>query len=207
MLLFDLDGTLIDSNGVWRDVDVAFLARRGLPWTEEYNQGVIHASLPAGARFTKEYCRLEESEEEIVAEWLDMVLKSYAEVIPLKPGVREYLTRCAASGERMAVYTSCDRRLCEAALRHHGIDSYFEAVFCASELGVEKRSPEGFRIAASRLGVRTEDCTFYDDSPLSCAAARKAGMRTVGVFDAMFAAYEAEMRRDCAGYITSFLEL
>ena len=50
-LLFDLDGTLIDSNHIWQQIDVEFLARRGIPWTETYNQGVIHATFPTAACF------------------------------------------------------------------------------------------------------------------------------------------------------------
>ncbi|MCD8161273.1 MAG: HAD family phosphatase [Clostridiales bacterium] len=206
MLLFDLDGTLIDSNKVWQEVDVRFLAKRGLPWSQAYHEGVVHASLPAGARFTKKFCHLEDSEEDIVAEWLAMVRQSYGEEIPLKPGVRAFLSRCAHRGERMAVYTSCARPLCEAALAHHSIDRCFEAVLYASELGVEKRAPEGFRMVAARLGVAPADCVFFDDSPMSCAGAREAGMVTVGVYDPMFAASEEEMRRSCHGYLRSFEE-
>ncbi|MCD7918825.1 MAG: HAD family phosphatase [Clostridiales bacterium] len=206
MLLFDLDGTLIDSNEVWREVDVRFLARRGLPWSREYHEGVVHASLSAGARFTREFCHLEDSEESIIAEWLSMVQQSYGEEIPLKPGVREFLSLCAHRGEQMAVYTSCARPLCEAVLCHHGIDRRFEAVLYASELGVEKRAPEGFRMAAARLGAAPADCIFFDDSPLSCAGALEAGMVTVGVYDPMFASSEAEMRRCCHGYLRSFTE-
>ena len=54
MLLFDMDGTLIDSNGVWKDVDRTFLARRGLPYTHAYYEGVAHTILPLAAKFTKE---------------------------------------------------------------------------------------------------------------------------------------------------------
>ncbi|MCD8368328.1 MAG: HAD family phosphatase [Clostridiales bacterium] len=206
MLLFDLDGTLIDSNEVWREVDVSFLAKRGLPWSREYHEGVVHASLPAGAKFTREFCHLEDSEESIIAEWLAMVQQSYGEEIPLKPGARDFLSLCADRGERMAIYTSCARPLCEAALRHHGIDRYFETVLYASELGVEKRSPDGFHMAAARLGVAPADCVFFDDSPLSCAGALEAGMVTVGVYDPMFASGEAELRRCCHGYLRSFTE-
>ena len=46
MLIFDMDGTLIDSNGIWRDVDTAFLAKRGLPYTREYYEGVAHTVFP-----------------------------------------------------------------------------------------------------------------------------------------------------------------
>ena len=70
MLLFDMDGTLIDSNGVWKDVDREFLARRGLPYTHEYYEGVAHTIPPLAAKFTKAYYYLEESCEEIIAEWM-----------------------------------------------------------------------------------------------------------------------------------------
>ena len=61
MLLFDMDGTLIDSNGVWKNVDREFLARRGIAYTHAYYEGVAHTILPLAAKFTKEYCRLTES--------------------------------------------------------------------------------------------------------------------------------------------------
>ena len=85
MLLFDLDGTLIDSNGVWKEVDRTFLARRGLPYTHAYYQGVAHTILPLAAKFTREFCHLEESCEDIIAEWMDLAKDAYAHV-ELKPG-------------------------------------------------------------------------------------------------------------------------
>ena len=60
MLIFDMDGTLIDSNGIWRQVDEAFLAKRGYPYTREYYEGVAHTIFPMAAKFTKAYCHLEE---------------------------------------------------------------------------------------------------------------------------------------------------
>ena len=59
MHIFDMDGTLIDSNGIWREVDEAFLAKRGFPYTKEYYQGVAHTIFPLAAEFTKRYCHLE----------------------------------------------------------------------------------------------------------------------------------------------------
>ena len=102
MLLFDLDGTLIDSNGVWKEVDRTFLARRGLPYTHAYYQGVAHTILPLAAKFTREFCHLEESCEDIIAEWMDLAKDAYAHV-EVKPGVRAYLKQCRAeAGEEGA---------------------------------------------------------------------------------------------------------
>ena len=102
MLLFDLDGTLIDSNGVWREVDEVFLARHGYSYSEAYWEGVAHSILPNCAVFTKNFFQMEESCEEIIAEWMELAKDAYNHV-PLKPFVREYLEKCRAAGRRMAV--------------------------------------------------------------------------------------------------------
>jgi HAD superfamily hydrolase (TIGR01509 family) len=206
-LLFDLDGTLLDSNHIWQKIDVDFLARRGLVWTEEYNQGVIHATFPLAARFTKAFCRLPDSEEEIMAEWMEMAFHAYAEEIPLKPGAGDFLGRCARAGYPMALYTSCERRLCLAALEHHGLRALFRRIFFARELGVEKGSPAGFRRVAAELGVSPGDCLFFDDSPVACRGAKEAGFQVVGCYDPLFAAQEAEMQGVCDRYVTSLDEV
>ena len=89
-LLFDLDGTLIDSNHIWQDIDRSFLEKRGFELTDAYNAGVIYATFPLAAKFTKEYCGLTESEEDIMAEWMEAAEHAYGNTIPLKPGDREF---------------------------------------------------------------------------------------------------------------------
>ena len=203
-LLFDLDGTLLDSNDIWRQIDVEFLARRGIPWTEAYNQGVIHATFPTAARFTREFCRLAESEDEIMAEWMDMAYQAYSREISLKPGVAAFLNHCADRGHTMAIYTSCEQKLCYAALEHHNLRGLFQSVFFARELGVEKRAPEGFRTVARLLGVAPEQCIFFDDSPVACKGAKIAGMQVVACKDPLFASCREEMAQFCDYYLDSF---
>lgn len=207
MKLFDLDGTLLDSNGIWQEIDRAFLAKRGIPWTEEYNQGVIHAIFPTAAQFTKEFCHLPERPEEIMAEWLEMAREGYAHTLAPKPGALAYLAQCARQGERMALFTSAEPSLCRAALEGRGFDRYLFQVVFAQELGMEKRFPGAFQEAARRLGVSPGEITFFDDSPVACRSALAAGCTVIGVYDPLFAPQEAEMRRLCHGYIRSFLEL
>ena len=121
MHIFDMDGTLIDSNGIWREVDEAFLAKRGFPYTKEYYQGVAHTIFPLAAEFTKRYCHLEESVEDIMAEWMEMAGDAYATRVQVKPGVREYLDQCRRRGQRMMVLTSSVPAHCRAALGHLGL--------------------------------------------------------------------------------------
>lgn len=206
MLLFDLDGTLIDSNRIWKDVDRKFLERRGLPYTRAYYQGVAHTIFPLAAKFTKEFCRLEESEEAIMAEWMDLAGDLYAHVA-IKPGVRAYLRQCKAEGRLMAVVTSSVPKHCHTALRQLDLEKYFEHIVFAQALGLEKRDAAVWMHAAGECGVRPEDCTVFDDSIAACRGARAAKMRVVGVYDSFFAADEKEMRGFCDIYISSFEEL
>lgn len=206
MLLFDMDGTLIDSNGVWKNVDREFLARRGIAYTHAYYEGVAHIILPLAAKFTKEYCRLTESCEEIIAEWMEMARDAYAHVT-VKPGVRAYLKQCRAEGRRMAVVTSSVPEHCRTALDKLDLARYFEFITFAHDLGLEKKNPDIWLQAARQGGVEPERCTVFDDSLSACRGARAARMRVVGVYDGFFAADEREMRSFCDVYIHSFEEL
>ena len=207
MKLFDLDGTLIDSNGVWVDVDVAFLEKRGLAYTPEYSHGVAHAIFPTAARFTREFFGLPDSPEEIMAEWLEMARRAYAEEIPVKPFARDFLEQEARKGERLAIVTACVPDLCRAVLEHHGLAGFFDEIVFAQEIGMEKRDPRFFDGVVKYLGVTASGCTLYDDAPGNCASAKAAGIRVVGVYDDFFAGSEDEMRKICDRYIRSFAEL
>jgi HAD superfamily hydrolase (TIGR01509 family) len=206
MFFFDLDGTLIDSNGIWKQIDKDFLARRNLPYTKEYYDGVAHTALPLAAEFTNAYCHLEESCEEIIAEWMEMSRDAYARV-PLKPGVRAYLKQCKTEGRRMAVVTSSVPEHCFTALKKLDLEKYFENVTFAQQAGMHKRHPDVWLAAAEKNGVRPEDCTVFDDSLAACSGARLAKMRVVGVHDDFFNVDEKEMRAFCDVYIRSFEEL
>lgn len=206
MFFFDLDGTLIDSNGIWKDVDREFLARRNMPYTHEYYEGVAHTALPMAAVFTKEYCKLEESCEEIIAEWMEMSRDMYSRV-PLKPGVRAYLDQCRAEGQRMAIVTSSVPEHCYTALKKLEIEDYFENVTFAQQAGMHKKLPDVWLAAAEKNSERPEDCTVFDDSFAACQGAKAAGMRVVGVHDQFFAQHEQDMRRFCDQYIERFEEL
>ena len=206
MLLFDLDGTLIDSNGIWEDIDLAFLGRHGLTPTEEYAHTVGHSIFPVAAVFTRDYYHLDLTPEAIMAEWMAGARDAYGQV-EMKPGARAFLERCRDRGEPMALVTACVPELCRTALRRHGLEPFFTDIIFAQELGLEKRDPAVFRLTAERLHVAPGDCTLYEDAPHNCTAAQSVGMKAVGVYDQFYAKYRDQMRRSCDGYIDSFLEL
>ena len=185
MYLFDFDGTLVDSNGVWVEIDNGFLARRGLTPTREYSDTVGHSIFPIAAQFTKDYYCLDMTPEAIMAEWLDMARDAYARQVPMKPGAEAFLARCAAAGEPMALLTACVPELCRAALARHRLEGYFRQIIFVQELGLEKRNPEAFTRSLALLGAEAGDCTLFEDSPGACRAAQAVGnMEALNVLSA-----------------------
>ena len=206
MDIFDLDGTITDTNGLWAEVDREFLSRRGLAPSAEYQRVVERSIYPIAAAFTKEYYRLSDSVEDIMAQWDALALRRYQEA-RLKPGAVDYLRQCRAEGRPMALFTACRPALCRTALERFQLTDLFGHIVYAEEIGLEKRDPRCFVELSYRLGVPPEACTLFDDSPDNCATAQKAGMTAVGVYDAYYALRQEELKGVCARYIRSFEEL
>lgn len=207
MYIFDLDGTITDTNGVWLDVDREFLARRGLPHTPEYQRVVERSIFPLAAQFTKEYYHLPESPQDIMSEWDAMAGLHYRELAQLKPGAEDYLRQCRAEGRPMAVFTACRPAMCRAVLDRFQLTDLFGHIVFAEEIGLEKRDPQCFVALGRLLGVPLGDCVLFDDSPDNCATAQKAGMTAVGVYDGYYAGRQEELKAACSRYILSFQEL
>ena len=209
MYLFDLDGTLIDSNGVWQDVDAAFLSHHGCDGTPEYFDYVAHAIFPTAAQFTKDYYQLSLSTDAIMTEWMELARDAYAYHTPLKEGALEFLQllRSVSNCEGISLVTASVPELCQLALDRHGLTSLFDRIVYAQELGMEKRNPRFFSTVAELLGVSPSSCTLFDDAPDNCAAAKNCGMTVVGVYDPFFSASQKVLRQHCDRCIHSFCEL
>jgi len=207
LYIFDLDGTITDSNGLWGEVDDQFLARRGLESTPEYRELVGRAIFPTAAQYTREYYCLDEDPQAIMDEWEALARHHYAHLVPLKPGAQELLLRCRAQGIPTALFTACRAPLCRAVLERFALTPCFDHIVFAEDIGLEKRDPRCFQRLCQLLGVRPEDCTFFDDSPSNCATARAAGMTVIGVYDAFYAHQQQALRESCHRCVHSLAEL
>lgn len=206
MYIFDLDGTLLDSNGLWQEVDREFLTSRGLTPTREYELGLYGLIFPTAAAYTKEFYHLDESAASIMADWEGLAARLYGKA-PLKPGAAALLEQYRGAGRPMALFTACRPRLCRLALERHDIAGYFSQVIYAEELGMDKHDPRCFTRLSGLLGAAARDCVLIDDSPSNCLTARAAGMRTVGVYDLAHNVPPEDFKAACDRYILSLEEL
>ena len=173
MYIFDLDGTITDTNGLWVEVDDEFLARRGLRATPEYTDTVARSIYPIAAQFTRDYYRLPDTPEDIMAEWDSLAERHYRELAPLKPGAAEYLRQCHGEGIPLALFTACRPSLCRAALERFCLGELFSRIVYAEELGLEKHDHLCFVKLSGLVGEPLNECTLFDDSPDNCAAAAR----------------------------------
>lgn len=187
MYFFDLDGTLLDSNGIWLEIDVEFLGQYGIaPVPADYTDFVTHNNFGASAQYTKERFDLPLTVQEIITRWQNMAQEHYAHYLPLKPGVRELLKSLSARGERLSIVTSCMPHLCAAALERHGIAGLFHSIHYSHHMDIEKSDPELFRKISQLEHLSPSQCILFDDSPDYCAAAKQAGWQVIGVRDRLF---------------------
>lgn len=207
MYIFDLDGTLTDSNGLWVEVDGEFLARRGLRPTAEYTETVGRAIFPTAAQYTKEYYALDEEPQAIMDEWEALARHHYAHLVPMKAGAEELLRHCRRTGVPTALFTACRPSLCKLVLERFEWKKFFDHIVFAEEIGFEKQDPRCFARLSELIGSDPKHCTLFDDSPSNCATARAAGMTVVGVYDTFYAHRQEELRSICHRYVRSLEEL
>lgn len=207
MYIFDLDGTLTDTNGLWVEVDEEFLGRRGLEMTQEYEDAVSLSIFPVAAEYTRRYYNLDDTPEAIMAEWEELAAHHYRDLAPMKPGAADFLRQCRAEGRQMSLFTACRPVLCRMVMERFGLTEFFSHIVYAEEIGLDKHDPRCFVRLAEILGVPTVECTLFDDNPNNCATAARAGMATVGVYDRYYDHRQDELKSVCGRYVRSLEEL
>ncbi len=202
--IFDLDGTLIDSMNVWRDIDIEFFSRHGLVYEDSYQKAIGHKGLKEIAKYTKEAYSLEESEEEIVSIWLDMAKDYYENKINLKPGVKGFLQYLKSNNIKIGLATSNSLELTLSILNRHGIYSYFDKILTVNELKADKSSPLIYLTIASYFNLVPNQCAVFEDLITGIKTAKEAGFITVGVEDKSSLDKKEEIKNISSFYIKDF---
>ncbi len=181
--IFDFDGTLVRSLGVWRQADDEFFARRGMACPEDLYKKIAHMNLVQASELIKRDFGLSESVSDIVHEFTETVRHKYAREVRLVDGAGEYLKKLKATGEKIALATSSTEELYLPCLKNNGVDTLFDAFATTAEAGCTKGSERVYLLAAEKLNVPPERCMVYEDILPAIDAARRAGMRTLAILE------------------------
>ena len=182
-VIFDLDGSLVDSMWIWKDIDIAYLGRFGIPLPENLQKEIEGMSFGETAAYFKKRFDIPDSIEKIKDDWNRMAWDKYMNEVPLKPGIREFLTGCKERGIKLGIATSNSRELVENIARVHNLHDYFSCIMTGCDVAKGKPAPDIYLAVSEKLNVKPENCLVFEDIIPGIMAGKNAGMEVCAVED------------------------
>lgn len=206
-VIFDLDGTLVNSMWVWHDIDIEYLGRYGFAVPDDLVKVIEGMSFTETAQYFKKRFLIADSIEDIKKEWNQMAFDKYASAVPLKPGVKDFLFQLKEAGIKTGIASSNSRELIMACLKNHQIEGYFDCITTACDVAKGKPAPDIYLNVAKTLGTEPGKCLVFEDIPMGILAGKNAGMQVCAVEDEHSADQREEIRRLADFYIRSYDEI
>lgn len=205
--IFDLDGTILDSMWVWKQVDINFLGKRGIEVSSDYVKAISSLNLKTAAEYTIQRFSLSDTVEEVMEEWFQMAVKEYAEDVQLKSYVREYLAYLKAKEVKLAIATSSHEGLFLPCLENNKIYEFFDTIVTTMEVKRGKDFPDVYEEAARRLGLKPSECMVFEDIHKGVKAAKEGGFYVIAVEEEHSVDDRDEIIKVADKYITDFEEM
>ena len=205
-VIFDLDGSLVDSMWMWREIDIEYLGRFGIPLPEDLQARIEGMSFSETAVFFKEIFDIPDTIEQMKSDWNQMAWDKYMNEVPLKPGVAEFLTGCRQRGIKLGIATSNSRELVENVAAAHQLKDYFSCILTGCDVKRGKPSPDIYLAVAEKLQVNPANCLVFEDIIPGIQAGKNAGMEVCAVEDAYSIAVKEEKATLADYYIEDFFD-
>lgn len=192
-VIFDLDGSLVDSLWVWDKIDIDYLEKHSYQVPEDLNKIIEGMSFTEVAQYFKDRFSIEDDIEDIKAEWIEMAQKAYSEDVKLREGAEKFLEYIKSEKYRIGLGSSNTRSLIDATLDGNGISQYFESIRTSCEVSAGKPSPDIFLKVASDLDIPESKCIVIEDTFAGVQAAKRANMTVIGIYDEMSAPWKEDI--------------
>lgn len=205
-VIFDMDGTLIDSTGIWHEIDIKFFSERNMELPTDYAQHIVHLGLRQAAKYTKETYNLSDSIADILKEWHDLSLDMYQNHVLLKPGVLEVLELFKKNNVKMAIATANDEELYMPCIERLGIGKYFDFIADVNASQEGKQSAKIYLDLTKLMNSKPENTLVFEDMPTCIKTAHKNGFITVAVYDDNSKDFDQVKRDNSDLFIDNFYE-
>lgn len=205
-VIFDLDGTLIDSMNIWVDVDREFFKKRKMSLPADYTKTIAPMGIQKAAVYTKNEYNLPESTEEIINEWRMSARKKYLD-IELKDGAYEYLLYLRKKGIKLAVATASEEEMFVPLLKKYAILELFDNVTTLKEVSRGKGFPDIYELSAKKMNLKSEECLVFEDIYLGIKGAKDGNFKAICMKDAASLEDKEKIVEICDKYIESFFEM
>lgn len=206
-VIFDCDGTLIDSMAAWRALEEDLAARAGREFTREDADALTVRTIPECGEYVHEKFGLGESGKEVEGMINDFMFDFYSTRSELRPGALAFIEGLAARGVHMTVASSTPKPLLEAGLGHVGVTPFLDAIVSVDCVGKSKREPDVYDYARSIMGTDLEHTWGFEDAAYAVDTLRRAGYRTVGIYDNDLSATFEQLESTATVAIREFSDL
>lgn len=206
-VIFDLDGSMVDSMWMWRAIDIEYLGRFGITLPENLQACIEGMSFSETAVYFKKRFDLPDDLDTIKADWNRMAWDKYTYEVPVKDGVTELLEYCMDHGIKVGIATSNSRELVENVVKARHLDQYFDCIMTGCDVAKGKPAPDIYLAVARELNVSPENCLVFEDIIPGIQAGKAAGMRVCAVYDKYSEHQDAEKRTLADYYTYHFKEL
>ena len=203
--IFDMDGTVIDSlmfwDYLWQRIGEKYMSDAGFKPSDEVNKKVRTMIYVDAMTYFKEYYKIEESTEDFVAFAASGLSDFYKTVAKVKDGAHELLSYLKEQGITLCLASATAMAEIKCALEHHGLLKYFDFVLSCADIGVGKDRPDIYIKAKELMGLAEGDICVFEDSYVALETAKRAGFKTVGVYD-KFSPEQARLAAASDVYLT-----
>ncbi|MCD7725978.1 MAG: HAD family phosphatase [Clostridiales bacterium] len=206
-VIFDLDGSLVDSMWIWHAIDIEYLGKFGIAMPKMLQKEIGGKSFSETAVYFKERFQLPDTLQQIKDDWNRMAWDKYTHQAPIKNGVREVLEYCHAHHILMGIATSNSRELVDNIVSVHRLEQYISCIVTGCEVPKGKPAPDVYLAVAQKLGVLPEECLVFEDIVDGIIAGKSAGMKVCAVYDKHSEDQDEEKRRLADYYTYEFKEL
>lgn len=206
-VIFDVDGTIADSMWMWKQIDIDYLEKFGIPLPENLQKNIEGMSFSETAHYFKEHFSIPDSIETMMADWNEMAAHKYRYEIPLKKGVLDFLDKCKEKGILLGIATSNSVELLNCLLKAHKLEDTFHVIITGSDGLRGKPAPDMYLEAAKRLSVEVSKCLVFEDIIPGILAGKRAGMKVCAIDDVYSKDVLLEKKKEADFFIESFEDI
>ncbi len=207
-LIFDLDGTLVDSMWVWTAIDQEYIDKYHLHVPEDFHEAMEGMSYTETAEyFLRIFPKLPHTLDEIKEEWYQMAVSKYTTEVKLKDGAEDFIRLARKQGLKTGIATSNDRQLVQKTLDAMGVSGLFDTITTSCEVHIGKPAPDVYLDVARKLDVSPARCLVFEDVPKGILAGKNAGMRVCAVDDWFSRPQESRKRELADFYIHTYQDI
>ena len=207
-IIFDMDGTLLDSMGNWRKIGTICLQYFGKSTQDpDFDRSVFRMSEEEVLQLFAQYGITFESRREYVDAYYQAIKPYYETVQPI-PGVRDFLEQQKAKGIKMCVATATRSDVSRPVLERLGLMQYFDFLLCCSDVGAGKDKPDIYLKAAEKMELSVSETIVFEDSAHCIRTAKQAGFYVIGVPDPSAQPEEVEkVKHLCNRFVPDYFSL